>query len=468
MRGWTRAAALVACLLIAVAWADPVPVFGQLATPTPGVLGDGVLLESRNMQATVAADQETPDSILLVTLPEALRRAAGVDPNYVAALRQVGDADWVRRKAWSAFLLPSIEFRWSLNRFSSEQFNIGTGELTDKLTMATLGASYDLFRGGAKIYDMQGSAAEVDGARAGELQARFLTALGTEADYYDVVAQTELLRVATERTRRAEQQFAVARARVISGAAVQTDSLQLLLELTRAQVELLQQESVLAVARFQLGRRIGHTGPVDAVPLDTIPAGELPITEAEAFQEALSSSPRVGVVQADARVAEAAFKAERSSYLPTLSLFGQWAGFDEEIIPHATTRTTYGLSLSFPIWDGANRELRVYRANTRRQVAEVARADAEREVGRNIVAAYQAYEAARASAALAARAVVVARENLRVQEERYQAGATAILDLVVAQVNQTEAEAGLVQSRFTTRLALAGVEAILGRRLFDK
>jgi len=84
------------------------------------------------------------------------------------------------------------------------------------------------------------------------------------------------------------------------------------------------------------------------------------------------------------------------------------------------------------------------------------------------VAAYQAYEAARASAALAARAVVVARENLRVQEERYQAGATAILDLVVAQVNQTEAEAGLVQSRFTTRLALAGVEAILGRRLFDK
>jgi len=120
MKGWTRAAALVACLLIAVAWADPV--FGQLATPTPGVPGDGVLLESRNLPATVAADQETQDSILLVTLPEALRRAAGVDPNYVAALRQVGDADWVRRKAWSAFLLPSIEFRWSLNRFSSEQF----------------------------------------------------------------------------------------------------------------------------------------------------------------------------------------------------------------------------------------------------------------------------------------------------------------------------------------------------------
>ncbi|MGW8283031.1 MAG: TolC family protein, partial [Gemmatimonadota bacterium] len=71
---------------------------------------------------------------------------------------------------------------------------------------------------------------------------------------------------------------------------------------------------------------------------------------------------------------------------------------------------------------------------------------------------------ARTSAALAANAVVVARENLRVQDERYRAGATTILDLLTAQVDLTEAEAGLVQARFTTRLARAGVEAILGRR----
>ena len=67
---------------------------------------------------------------------------------------------------------------------------------------------------------------------------------------------------------------------------------------------------------------------------------------------------------------------------------------------------------------------------------------------------------------VADRGVVVAQENLRVQTERYAAGATAILDLVTAQVDLAEAESGLVQARFATRLALAGVEAILGRRLF--
>ncbi len=456
--------------LATLAWfAGPEAARAQLATALPRPSGAaGLLDEGLSPLGATPTEQAAPDSVLTVTLSEALQLAANVDPNYVAALREVGDADWVRRQAWMAFVIPSAQFRWSWNRFSSPQFNIGTGDPTDELTTASLGASYDLFTGGARIYNMQGSAAGVEGARAGELQARFETALGTEADYYEVIAQTELLRVARERTVRAEQQLEIARARVVSGAAVQTDSLQLLLELTRAQVEELQQDATVKVARLQLGRRIGHFGPADAAPLDTLPARELPITEADAYQEALTSSPRVEVVQADARVAEAFFKAERGSYFPTVSLFGQWSGFDEDIVPRATTRTTYGVSLNFPLWDGANREIRVYRANTLRQVAEAARADTEREVGRNIVAAYQAYDAARASAELAARAVVVARENLRVQQERYQAGATTILDLLVAQVDLTEAEAGLVQARFTTRLALAGVEAILGRRLFAK
>ena len=463
-----RAIPTLWALATVVAFAAPDTAPAQLATTLPGPgAGDELLSGGLSSLGDAPIEQAAPDSVLTVTLAQALQLAANVDPNYVAALRQVGDADWVRRQAWMAFVIPSADFRWSWNRFSSPQFNLGTGDLADELTTATLGARYDLFTGGARIFDMKGSAARVEGARAGELQARFETALGTEADYYEVIAQTELLRVAQERTARAEQQLDIARARVLSGAAVQTDSLQLLLELTRAQVEELQQDASVKVSRLQLGRRIGHSGPADAAPLDTLPARQLPISETDAYREALTESPRVGVVQAEARVADAFFKSERSSYLPTLSLFGQWAGWDDQVIPDATTRTTYGLSLNFPLWDGANREIRVYRANTLRQVAEATRLDAEREVGRNIVAAYQAYDAARASAELAARAVIVARENLRVQQERYQAGATTILDLLVAQVDLTEAEAGLVQARFTTRLALAGVEAILGRRMFD-
>ncbi|MFQ5528777.1 MAG: TolC family protein [Gemmatimonadota bacterium] len=412
----------------------------------------------------VAPAQE--DTIPVVTLSEALEAAAHVDPDYVSALRQVGDAAWVRRGAWSAFFLPSITFNWSFSQFSPEQFNIGTNSVTDRLTTFSLQGSYDVFRGGAKFHDLAGSAAGVDGAAAGELQARYSTALATESDYYDAIAQRQLLAVAQERVRRATEQLSVARARVLSGAAVQTDSLQLLLELTRAQVDELSQNSALTIARLQLGRRIGRDGPVDAAPLDAAAFRELPLSLASAVAEATSSSPALLVARAQQRLADAAFKRERATYLPTISLFGQWQGFDDDLIPDATNRTVVGAALSFPLFDGGGRQLRVYRASTARRVADAAAADALRAAARDVTEAYETYTTARASTDLAVRGVTVATENLRVQTERYTAGATTIIDLITAQVDLAEAEVGLVQARFATRLALAGVEAILGRRLF--
>ena len=432
---------MIAALLVAL----------QAAAGGAGAIGDG---------------PAGPDTIPQVTLAEALEAAAQVDPDYVAALRQVGDAAWVRRGAWSAFLLPSIDFQWSLSQFEPEAFNIGTNELTDRLTQFSISASYDVFRGGAKFHDLTGAAAAVDGAGAGELEARYRTALATEAAYYDVIAQGQLLGVFEERVRRAREQLEVARARVLSGAAVQTDSLQLLLELTRAEVDELRQKSLLTIARIELGRRVGRSGAVDAAPLDPAPLPALPLTREQAVTEALEGSPSLLVARSRQRLTDAAFKAARASYLPTVSLFGQWSGFDEDVIPDAMKRTTLGISVSYPLFDGGGRQLRVYRASTERRVADAAAADAERTTIRDVTEAYEAYTTARATTELAERGVVVARENLRVQTERYRAGATTIIDLITAQVDLTEAEADLVQARQATRLALAGVEAILGRRLF--
>ena len=63
--------------------------------------------------------------------------------------------------------------------------------------------------------------------------------------------------------------------------------------------------------------------------------------------------------------------------------------------------------------------------------------------------------------------MIVAREGFRVQQNRYSAGATTILDLITAQVALSEAEGARVQAEYSTRLALAGLESILGRRLFS-
>jgi len=102
-----------------------------------------------------------------------------------------------------------------------------------------------------------------------------------------------------------------------------------------------------------------------------------------------------------------------------------------------------------------------------RDVTRAEREARERAAGEVMARAYNGYETARAGIELAEAGVAVSTETYRVQGARYREGATTILDLLEAQVALGEAEAALVQSRYAARLALAEVEALLGRRLFE-
>jgi len=414
------------------------------------------------------------DSLPTVTLAEALRRATGLDPNYVAAVGQVDNAEWARRSAFAVLILPSItlgtDVAWQNPKtifFAACTSFTNCTEAPRQVT-SQVTASYDVFLGGRKFSELSRSGAALDAAQANEVAARFTTAQRTESTYYAVLAGAELLRVAGERLQRAEQQLAVARARVVSGAAVQTDSLQLRLELTRARVGRLVQEAALRVARLELGRRVGTPGPADAAPLDTAPAPELPLALTDAINDAVTQGPQYRLARANERAAGAAFRARLGEYLPKATLsFNALAG-DTLFYPKLVTRSSFTLSVSFPLWDNGQREVRLSQARVDHDVARARSQDMDRAVRRDVTGAYDGYVTARATAQQAAEGLLVARENFRVQQTRYRTGASTILDLLKAASDLDDASATLVQARYATRLALAGLENILGRRLFPE
>jgi outer membrane protein TolC len=406
------------------------------------------------------------DSLPLVTLAEALAQGVRLEPNYVRSLGGVNTAEWGRNAALSALVLPSLTATSDYTLLSREQFNLGTGQRTQTSASARLDARLELFTGGRKLAELSRARAELDGAQANELQARYAAALLIENAYYDVLGARQLLGVATSRLRRAEEQLVVARARVTSGAAVQSDSLQLRLELTQARVAVLRTDAALLTARLELGRRVGRRGAVDAVPLADLPL-EIPLKLPEAITEALQQGPEYRVARATERQADASLRQRRAAYLPTLTTSGSLAWFDETWFPNALNRATLSFGLSFPIWDNAQRELNVTRARSTRDVSRAVREDLERGVDADVTTAYTAFVTARAALDLEREAVLVGRENFRVQDTRYRAGASTILDLLAAQDQLTQAEANVVRADYAARLALAGLEAILGRRLLN-
>jgi outer membrane protein TolC len=100
-------------------------------------------------------------------------------------------------------------------------------------------------------------------------------------------------------------------------------------------------------------------------------------------------------------------------------------------------------------------------------VARAVREERERGATEQMAEAYNGYVTARAGIELVQVGVSASAENYRVQGARYREGASTILDLLEAQVVLGEAEAALVQARYSARLALAQIEALLGRRLFE-
>lgn len=415
------------------------------------------------LQVPIPVRIAPPDSSLPhVTLAEAIRRATGVDPEYVRAAGQVDNAEWGRRAAVLAFIIPSLVVSLDATKFSTAFFNIGIGAPTSSAVNFRANAAYELLSV-RKITDLGFTKAELEASQANAERQRFQLAFDTENDFLNVLISRELARVARSRLDRAQEQLTVARARVLSGAAVQTDSLQLVFEEIQARLDVLRQDLSLKVARLQLGRRIGEDGAVDAQVTDSMLPPDLGYTDQQLTQLALQQAPQYRQARALTRSASYALMGQKGAYLPTFALTASFTEFDSNFPPSAQGVGAISLIVALPIWNGGQREIAVQQAKVNLAVARAVSADLERAALRDVTQAAEAYRISREAVDLTQLQLVAAQETYRVQELRYKSGANTILDLLEAQFQLTRAESEAAQSVFALYLSLAGLEAITGQ-----
>ena len=418
-----------------------------------------------------------PESIPTISLAEAIRCAYDVSPATVAAGGQLGTFTWARRAAIGALYTPSLTVGGNVNSLTPQIVNFNvlppggaftTLSPTSHTTDANIQISYTLFGGGQSLSRVRAARAAESAARANDDAVHSSTRVEVETAYYTVIADQELLRVAEEQVRILTEQLAISRARVRAGAAVQTDSLQVLLQLTTARVSLLRQHAAVDVDRLALGRRIGQSTPVGAQPLDTLPVPPLPFTLNDAVNMALASGPAYLRARAGERAMRAQLAVQVGSFIPSLNLTATRFAYGDAVLPNQLYRSQFSVGVSFPILDQGVRVAGVVSARASVDSARAARADLERGSVQDITSAYEAYNTARATVDMQQVSVLVARENLRVSTLRYRTGAENILNLLTAQVSLTQAESDFVSARKNTRLALANLQSIIGRTLISE
>jgi hypothetical protein len=132
-------------------------------------LGIAVLGLSLLMSPAKGRAQEP---IPTITLADALKRAIHLDPDYVRAVGQIDNAEWGRRAARLAFIIPALTAELDATKYSAEFFNLGTSQPQSSAVTATLAGSYEIFRY-AKFTDLSATQADLESARPPSCSSAF-------------------------------------------------------------------------------------------------------------------------------------------------------------------------------------------------------------------------------------------------------------------------------------------------------
>lgn len=408
-----------------------------------------------------------------LSLREAIDRGLGFNLGAVGLTQVVRQAQGQRRIARSA-LLPNL--------------NSSLSEVVEQNDLAALGLRSGLLAPGLKIpavvgpfnyFDLRARLSQnvadlsawtnykgsSETVRANELyskDARDLVVLAVGGAYLQVIAAQARVKSAEAQLETANALFDQSSQRRAVGLAAQID-------VNRSQVQALTQrqrlvslKNDLAKQKINLARLVGLSPNEtfelsDAIGFAAAPA----MTLEDALKQATDLRADLKAARAQLRAAEYGKTSARSERLPSLSIRGDYGVIGTNPSQSHGTFSVVG-SLSIPLWQGGRTEGDIEQADA---VLVQRRAEAEDTVSRvesDVRNAWLDLEAATDQVGVADKNRTVAKENLGLTRQRYEAGVTDNVEVVEAQDAVAAAELDYINSLFSHNIAKLSLARAMG------
>jgi outer membrane protein len=427
---------------------------------------------------TSAANQDQALPRLRLTMAEAVERALASAPRLAQAraLGRAGEAD--ARVARSA-RWPQLELSAGYARNSEvPELRLAFPDGTERTLFPNIPDNYrargsvtwPLFSGGRISSGIGAAERDATAVERDQETDRQDLVLETRNAYWSVVLARELSRVLAEGLAAYDAHLKDAKNREAVGLTAANEVLAVQVERDRAELASLRAQNAAAIAQTNLARLVG-------VPL----AAELELTEALRAREtdaaedstnleaaALERRSELGALEQRLAAAEARVRVERAALLPQVALAAgyDYANPNRKIMPpEARWRDSWdlGVNLSLNVLDGGRAAAAVARARGRRDAVREQLRDLRLRIGQQVRERDLALRADTSAVAVAERAVLSARENRRVAEERYRAGVLGSSELLDAEVALLRADLERVESLARQRLTAAALDRAVGR-----
>ena len=420
----------------------------------------------------LGAQQVTDTTLHPISLAEAIRLAGDKNVSNIIANNSVRSSNNAVRQARAAFI-PNVSVSAGQSRSSGERLGqnntiIGFGSAWSYNTGLSIN-NFTLFDGGKMFADIKTANANVAAAEAGEVNTEFSVALQVKLAYNSILAAKESEGAALAQLEVAKVQLQTSIAKVNAGAANVSDSLRSVVQVGTAQLALLQAQNLYRTSAAALTRLVGTPYFVTAQLADTIERPPTPVDSAVVLQEALNG-PGIRQQEATVTATSAALRSAKTAYLPTVtagfSLGGSGTsaiyGFNNNPYPYART---FNVSLNYPLFNRFQRENNIATQQISLENAQASLKDQQLGAQQNIITAIATIRNAEETMRVQQINVEASQEDLRVQQQRYNLGASVLLDVLNSESALVTARQQLIQARLNYRNARAQIEAYIGKDL---
>ena len=325
--------------------------------------------------------------------------------------------------------------------------------------------SYLLYDFGAR--DSQVKAAEYTALAASLAQNRVLqdVVFQVEEAYYRCLGIEALVRSNELFLKSVSTSLDATQRRREGGLATAADVYRAETQVAQAQLNLTRSKGELEKSRGALSSAVGL--PVNTTLQIQTLGGEPRIREiTEALNDILSRAkanrPDLIAAEAQARSARAQADAASKSGLPSLTVSGATGRtFFVQDLPYTNTNALL-LSLSIPLFTGFNQTYTVRQAEARAAQAEASRDALSRQTELEVWQSYYDVQTAASGVSTTAVQLRAAQQTAEATFARYQGGFGSLLDLITAQVDESNARVQRIQSFLDWFTAVARLNFSIG------
>jgi outer membrane protein len=486
-----------------------------------------VLIAVVAVSAPIVCRGQGPASGPVLTLEESIQLALRNNPQHQMVRSNRARAGNALRSAYGA-LLPGVSSSFGASwREGRQQFFEGQpfGAASDVVS-SNAGVSVGASWSGSTLMGPRQQRALLDASELDLSGSEQSIRAAVVQDYLSVLQAQARAALQDTLLINTQAQLDLARARLQVGAATSLEVRNAEVQLGRQRVAVLRERNNVENARLQLFQRLGIPEQEGARLTTAFPMAEPALQLAELLDMARRGNPTMSALKARESAANIGVSSARTAWFPTLSLStgisgytSQQSNIDAEIsqaraqaegakrscftqdsirrgaglsgigascnainftdaqanalrdansqFPFTFTRNpiSYGASLSFPIFNGFQRERQIQEAQLARNDARYRVREQELRLTAEVTTAYRTLITQFQTVQFNDQSQQAAREAVLLAQERYRVGAATFLDVTTAQNQLQSAATEYINSIYDFHKAYAALENAVGRPL---